>query len=198
VLQIVRYTFLMALYGQLQASCGRGDATPRNAASQQAHGDNSLACDAVSPSTKLGEIQVQSLLKGRFKLMLQRDDRLTSGMLELTQTKPDRVALGGGATIQPLYGWSPISLDSLGSIQVAISPSQKDTLIPGVQVLYFRRDSSLLLLMGGPMVPEHLTLDAGLVLHVERATQPGFTGHWEAGDSAGNSVRGSFCARRLS
>jgi hypothetical protein len=178
--------------------CAFPDAEHGSTAKDRAHrGKQAASCYVVPLIRKLGEKQVKSFLYGRFDLTLQRDSVFASGLLELTGTGPIGPASRSDTPISPLYGWSTISLDTLGKLQIAISPSQRDSIVPGIQVLFFPTDSSLLILMGGPMVPEHLTLDAGVVLNVEGAAQSGFMGRWEATDAAGSSVRGSFCARRI-
>jgi hypothetical protein len=186
--------FLLAILTLVHACRPHGETmSGASAVPNRAEG---TGCEFSYSLNKVPQSDLQELLVGQFHLTLSRGSAYTSGDLVLESARPDRVHMPPLLPLQPLIGWSDIELARLGDMELAVAPSQKNQLAPGVQVLYFERDSSLLILLGGPTTPEAFTFDAGLVMHVQRVARTGFVGRWDAQDTSGQSLHGLFCASK--
>jgi len=102
------------------------------------------------------------------------------------------------AWLFPLWGWTDgLELDRLGKVSLLYEPSVRDSVRPGVQVMW-ERGSGLVLVAGNAYtLDEHQSqaLDAGVIFRAAAVDTTGIVGHWT--DGGFNATRGYFCAARL-
>ena len=157
-------------------------------------GESDTICKQEFAFTPLSEESLRQL-GGRFQLSLSDGTDSTAGSLVLLPSSPERAGALGGIDRELFYGSSTVRLGELGAL-LAHSADSQDPKRPGAQVLFNTREKSAVLLLGGSLVPEGITLDAGILAVVQQVAPWGFGGVWHGIDSLRNPIEGIFCARR--
>lgn len=166
-----------------------------------ASGDTPGKCQPVeSPTVSGSQISPPRGLVGSYELTVvaqggATSDSAVTGTLELDSTTAIP-AVPNSAISLPLSGTSSVDLTRVGPVSLVYSPSSRDPVRPGVQVLYNSATHTYTMIFGNALSPRGTPDDAGVYFDVVRIGPDGFDGRWNGGRHAAKT-RGYFCARRV-